>query len=233
MHVQMQLDALGDADAPEELRRRELALDKELLQLIQSACKADRLPRALDLVRLLHHTPSFDLAMKVADFYHLRGLREKMQLLKDAHEDASAGTRRRWAADYEPVPAPRLPAAHVNGRAAGAFQDFGPPPTVYRPGLARAAPSYVGADDATAPSYVGADDAMDTRGDAPPPPQETKRKRVTEDGDVEGSRSASPSDSAAKRRALGEASGSGSSAGSSGLSAAKGKRCRQLVCESC
>lgn len=48
-------DSMAIADDIAELemsiRAREVALDKELLQLVQGACKADNLSRALDLTR--------------------------------------------------------------------------------------------------------------------------------------------------------------------------------------
>ncbi|KAI0281127.1 hypothetical protein BGY98DRAFT_1131847, partial [Russula aff. rugulosa BPL654] len=49
----------------------QLALNKELVQLIQTACKNDKLPQALKLTNMLHHTSSFDMTVKVAGFYRL------------------------------------------------------------------------------------------------------------------------------------------------------------------
>ncbi|TFK53583.1 WD40 repeat-like protein, partial [Heliocybe sulcata] len=83
MLLNIKRDALGDDLTSDEISRRELALDKELIQLIQHACKNDKLPRALELTGMLHHIPSFDMAIKVAGFYHLVGLREKMEALKE------------------------------------------------------------------------------------------------------------------------------------------------------
>jgi len=60
------------------LKQREIALDKELLQLVQGACKADNLQRALDLSRLMHNPASIEAAAKIAGFYHLPGLQERM-----------------------------------------------------------------------------------------------------------------------------------------------------------
>ncbi|KAI0036851.1 hypothetical protein K488DRAFT_75644 [Vararia minispora EC-137] len=205
MHIQMKLDALGDDEPEDDIRRRELALDKELIQLIQNACKNDKLPRALDLTRLLHHVPSYDLAMKVADFYHLRGLREKMQLLKDEfeeHDRAENGRqkRRRWASDYEPVAAPRTgPSDDAHPRA---FQDFGPPPAVYRPGLARATPNYFGNGSASSSTVAtaAADFPMDT--DLAGPSDAAKRKRAGDDVAYRDRNPTSPVGEGAKRRAL-------------------------------
>jgi chromosome transmission fidelity protein 4 len=143
MHLQITRDALGDEDVPDEILARELALDKELVQLIQTACKNDKLPRALELTRMLHHTSSFDMAVKVAGFYRLLGLQEKMQVLKDDRITLGRPPRRDWARDYDPVLPPRLPPADVPRGDGGsrAFQNFGPPAAVHRPGLARATPS--------------------------------------------------------------------------------------------
>jgi chromosome transmission fidelity protein 4 len=193
MHLHITRDALGDEDLPDEILARELALDKELVQLIQTACKNDKLPRALELTRMLHHASSFDMAVKVAGFYRLIGLQEKMQALKD--DRIARGERRQrrrdWARDYDPVLPPHLPPADVS-RAGGskAFQDFGPPAAVHRPGLARATPSLP----------------------PPPPPNddyvpaaamngESKRKWADEDGDVTHGGGAAQVD-IAKRRAV-------------------------------
>lgn len=140
MHLRITRDALGDEDPPDELLARELALDKELVQLIQTACKNDKLPRALELTRMLHHTSSFDMAAKVAAFYRLVGLQEKMQALKEDRVASGRPRPRDWARDYDPVLPPRLPPADVPRSGSKAFQDFGPPSAVNRPGLARATP---------------------------------------------------------------------------------------------
>ncbi|VDC03593.1 unnamed protein product [Peniophora sp. CBMAI 1063] len=202
--LQVKADALGDELPDDDTHQRELTLDKELIQLIQFACKNDKLPRALDLTRLLHFTASFDAAMKVADFYHFRGLREKMQTLKDDREEhdreeGARDKRRRWADDYTAIPPPRLPPAHVeSGRSSKPFADFGPPPAIYRPGLTRATPSL------QANASYGADDdyTMDDYGTPVPQagPSEMKRKRS--DDDELHRDSVSPGVEGAKRRAV-------------------------------
>ena len=142
----MLLDILRDGLTDDELTtnnisRRELALDKEIIQLIQLACKNERTARAIDLTKLLHHTTSFDMAIKVASFYHQIGLQEKMEMLKQDREDGdrlvdARDKRRERASDFAPVPALRT--AAFEPPKPKAFQDFRPPPTIRRPGLERA-----------------------------------------------------------------------------------------------
>jgi len=175
MHLRIAHDALGDEDPPDEVLARELALDKELVQLIQTACKNDKLPRALELTRMLHHTSSFDMASKVATFYRLVGLQEKMQALKEDRVASGRPRPRDWARDYDPVLPPRLPPADVPRSGSRAFQDFGPPAAVHRPGLARATPSLppLSRDDV----YSGSEDYTSTVA----VPSESKRKRSDDD----------------------------------------------------
>jgi chromosome transmission fidelity protein 4 len=111
----------------------------------------------LDLVKMLHHTASYDMAAKVAGFYHLIGLQEKIEMLKaDREEGGDDGDeygvdprevarrrREQWRREGSgAVPPPRPDgessrSAGYNG-AKKAFQDFGPPPAIHRPGLTRA-----------------------------------------------------------------------------------------------
>lgn len=70
-----------------EISQAELAVDKSLLQLIQTACKADKLARALDLATLLASTKSIESAAQIASFYHLPGLQEKISALREVKED--------------------------------------------------------------------------------------------------------------------------------------------------
>ncbi|KAJ1916756.1 DNA polymerase alpha accessory factor Mcl1 [Tieghemiomyces parasiticus] len=71
------------ASKPSVLREY-LQEDKLALQLIQSACKADRIHRALDLVTLLHLPKSVDAAIKIAMFHRYPALAERMNLIKEA-----------------------------------------------------------------------------------------------------------------------------------------------------
>ncbi|KAF9647806.1 hypothetical protein BDM02DRAFT_3269942 [Thelephora ganbajun] len=86
------LDALRDPLGPDELTSDEIAtkefeLDKVLIQLIQNVCKSDKLPRVLAFVKMFHHTGSYNMAAKVAGFYHLIGLQEKIEMLKADREE--------------------------------------------------------------------------------------------------------------------------------------------------
>lgn len=180
MQLQIARDALGDEDIPDEFLARELALDKELVQLIQTACKNDKLPRALELTRMLHHSSSFDMALKVAGFYRLVGLQEKMEALKDDRIARGRARRREWARDYDPVLPPHLPPADVpRGGGSKPFQNFGPPAAVHRPGLTRAAASL--APLPTDDLYERNDDHV-LLGTAAATASESKRKRVDDDG---------------------------------------------------
>lgn len=53
-------------------------MDKELLQLVQTACKADNLSRAYDISRLMFNAGTVESAAKIAGFYHLAGLEERI-----------------------------------------------------------------------------------------------------------------------------------------------------------
>ncbi|KAL7409536.1 WD40-repeat-containing domain protein, partial [Mrakia frigida] len=70
----------------DDLYRLELSMDKHLLQLIQTACKADKLARALDAARMLNSVKSIESAVQIAGFYHLPGLKEKITALREVKE---------------------------------------------------------------------------------------------------------------------------------------------------
>jgi chromosome transmission fidelity protein 4 len=120
-------------------------MDKELIQLIQAACKSDNIPRAVELCKLLHHTVSFNMAIKVAEFYHLVGVREKIEILKTRREEEedrlvlAMKKRKQWLA-ADPLPR-HFPNASSSSLRADPLQYFTPPPAIYRPGLARATPN--------------------------------------------------------------------------------------------
>ncbi|KAL1924958.1 uncharacterized protein VTP21DRAFT_4612 [Calcarisporiella thermophila] len=65
----------------QEFTRTDLEMDKMLLQMIQFACKSERIQRALDLATLLHTPKSLDAAIKIAMFHHFPALAERMNLI--------------------------------------------------------------------------------------------------------------------------------------------------------
>lgn len=85
------------------LKQKEIALDKELLQLVQGACKADNLQRALDLSRLMHNPASVEAAAKIAGFYHLPGLQERMAGVR-SKKRKQVPRRDRDRESYTPAP---------------------------------------------------------------------------------------------------------------------------------
>lgn len=97
-----------------------VAIDKGLLQLVQGACKADALARALDLTRLMHSTSTLDAARKIADFYHLPGLSERIARVK-----ADKGRERGSWIDAAPQPE-YTTRPKTQGRASREFGDFTP-----------------------------------------------------------------------------------------------------------
>jgi chromosome transmission fidelity protein 4 len=89
-------------------------MDKELIKIIQLACKAGSLQRALDTAMLLHYPQSFDGASAIAKFYHFVGLEEKIQLVKEhvlqsRRREEDRAHRRTWAKHADPVAAPIRP----------------------------------------------------------------------------------------------------------------------------
>ncbi|KAI6046131.1 hypothetical protein EDC04DRAFT_2865000 [Pisolithus marmoratus] len=119
--INLARDGLGDELTNPELDKREIELDKSLIKLIQSACKADKAPRAIELTKRLHFAHSIGAASQLAGFYRLLGLQEKIDAIKRARE-------RRTELEQEDryMKAPKKP-----------FQDFEPPKKIERPALAR------------------------------------------------------------------------------------------------
>ncbi len=71
------LDASQNPDAIET------SADKALLQLIQACCKSDRHKRALDFARELHSDRTLDAALKIADYFRLPTLHERISDLRE------------------------------------------------------------------------------------------------------------------------------------------------------
>ncbi|KAL1748703.1 hypothetical protein HDZ31DRAFT_79559 [Schizophyllum fasciatum] len=180
MYLEASRDALGDELTSDDVSAREHAIDKELIKLIQAACKDANIPRALELAKLLSNTHSFDLAARIGDFYKMPGLTEKVLLLKEDRADEEerleeARERRQCWVRTDAAPR-RLPVpTNGGGAAAGLFQSAAPPEPIRRPGLERAVPvvehsrfssNAVGTAPTPTPSYT-----------TPSPPSPEKRKR--------------------------------------------------------
>ena len=76
------------------LAREELETDKCLLKIIQSACKSERLHAAFDAALMLSQPGSLDAAAKIAHFFSLPTLVERIELIKDSKMGL-----RRWEED--------------------------------------------------------------------------------------------------------------------------------------
>ena len=75
-------DGTRDGNSAQDLAERELALDKALIQLIRHACESSCQARALDFARLLHGFRAFDIAIKLAEAYHLTDLWRCIECLR-------------------------------------------------------------------------------------------------------------------------------------------------------
>lgn len=142
-------DALGPSLSSEEISTRELEMDKDLIKLLQLAIKERQLQRAHDIIRLLHHTSSLDTAMKLAEYYHLVGLQDKIRIWKawrEENDDPSEerDERREWNRGPQPIYPPSELVGHLLGGAGtgGRPADFRPAPMFPRRGLGNAMPSY-------------------------------------------------------------------------------------------
>lgn len=177
----MARDNLDEELTTQDIVTREHALDKELIKLIQGSCKSDNSTRALELTKLLHNLSSIDSAIKVASFYHLKSVEDKMRSLKAVREDeddraeVAREKRRRWNKVDEPVrQLASSSLASEFSRPAKPFQDFGPPAAVPRPGLTRAIPSTERFSSIVPSESISS--AWDTVPSSPPLPP-VKRKR--------------------------------------------------------
>jgi chromosome transmission fidelity protein 4 len=103
---ELELSTLREAADPfgeiaDLIRSRQVELDKELLQLVMSACKADKIQRALDITRLMFNPATLEAAIKIAVFYQLPGLKDRIEQVLKAKERRRGGEKR--AQRYEPV----------------------------------------------------------------------------------------------------------------------------------
>jgi chromosome transmission fidelity protein 4 len=122
-----------ESDAAYEVNKLEVSQDKELLKLVQAACKADKLQRALDIVRIMNNPKTIEAAGKVAAFYHLPGLQEKIGIIREATEDKKRRKERagrnesyRMVARETPVPSYASPVPSRAALAAAKVTEFAP-----------------------------------------------------------------------------------------------------------
>lgn len=176
--IDLARDGLEDELTNSELDKREIELDKSLIRLIQSACKTDKAPRAIELTKRLHFAHSISAASQLAGFYRLLGLQEKIDAIKRWREEQEVTPletvrerRRELEQEDRYMKAPKKP-----------FQDFKPPRKIDRPALARPA-AVVEHTEFTASNATAR--AVRTRVEAEEhswtPPPEGKRKRDAED----------------------------------------------------
>ncbi|KIY53105.1 hypothetical protein FISHEDRAFT_63502 [Fistulina hepatica ATCC 64428] len=178
----------ASADDDAEATTLEHGIDKGILLLIQSACKSNDVARALELARLIRVPKIVDAAVKIAEFYHLSGLRERLLNLRQGRTDDDAEDDY-WKAPVEEKyvrPPPSL--LPVESKA---LQNLERPPAIYRPGLERATAAvettrYTRKSASESASMAGISDDLASvgtaekrkRGDAedvamPPPKQKT------------------------------------------------------------
>ena len=66
-----------------EMKSNEINIDKQILQLMQTACKAQKYQRALDAVKMLHQFQSIDVALQIASYFEVASLQDRIYLLKE------------------------------------------------------------------------------------------------------------------------------------------------------
>lgn len=167
--------------------------DKDLLQLIQLACKSDKHARALDAARELHGSRMLDAALQIAGFFHLTSLADRMDSLREwvetraerderleqegvegvsTEEFAEAAARSRRRVLVASSPSPGLPSTSSHARKALA-EDFQMPTSA----TPRRSQHLRGVNDELASSSYHRDSSMPTSSAAmeasasmPPPP---------------------------------------------------------------
>jgi chromosome transmission fidelity protein 4 len=186
------LDSLDEELTTDDIVTREKALDKELILLIQGACKTNNIPRAIELANLSHYTSALDAASKIAEFYHLVGLKEKIALIKADREESedrliiARNKRRRWLKPEPPLR--QLAEPSTSSSRFDPLGDVRPPPVIERPGMARVTvpiietTRYSSLAPTPLPHAISDTQESSTWEDSPlmesPPPADSKRKRT-------------------------------------------------------
>ncbi|GAA5892198.1 hypothetical protein JCM8208_001474 [Rhodotorula glutinis] len=106
------------------LAREEVQVDKHMLLAIQAFCKADKLEAALDAVLLLTQPASLIAASKLAGFFTLPALQERIELVQQMRDDtadpeeAALKRQSKWAhlVDDRYVSAGGVPSAASHSR---------------------------------------------------------------------------------------------------------------------
>lgn len=180
-------DALGEELTTADISRREMEQDKRLIKLINNACKEDRSARVIELVNQLNHLQTFDGAIKIASFYRLVGLKEKIEAIKSEREGnnrllVQRDRRRELVTQQAPMPKLRSNFGNISPppdpNRPKPLEDFRPPPTLHRPGLAPAVPVMQTTKYSVA-NLPARTPLVSSSGSSTPP--EIKRKRHEED----------------------------------------------------
>lgn len=74
-------------DFKNQIAKQEVEIDKHLLKIIQTACKADKLSAALDAALLLTQPASLQAAVKIAAFFRLPALEDRIEMVMKAKND--------------------------------------------------------------------------------------------------------------------------------------------------
>ncbi|TPX59126.1 hypothetical protein SpCBS45565_g07825 [Spizellomyces sp. 'palustris'] len=83
-HNRGEAEEKGEVDLREkDLLKQDVEMDKIIVKLILTACKAEKVQRALDLCGTLHTIKAIDGAIKIAVMHHLPALAERMNIVKE------------------------------------------------------------------------------------------------------------------------------------------------------
>ncbi|KAJ3009589.1 hypothetical protein HKX48_007857 [Thoreauomyces humboldtii] len=100
-HCRAEAIASGRDDQDRDFLKRDVEIDKILVQLILVACKSEKVQRALDLTNTLHTMRAIDGAIRIAVLNHLPALAERMNMVKE--ERMRAEQRRMLMEQDEPL----------------------------------------------------------------------------------------------------------------------------------